>query len=182
MGWTARCPHYHLQRLLRCLQFYRLHDLLHLVSHHRYLSNCLKALLRISPVFPCSDKHISNESIVTVDFCHVGLCFFVFCHFTCCKIDFRRVYTIKSGCKPCRYVEPCITAPALMSDVWRSGVLLYFFRLTVIPGPPLFYLTIQLLDPLPCRVEFIKDTQWIPPYGIMVLISRVTLLHTCTYT
>ena len=34
-----------------------------------------------------------------------------------------------------------------------------FFHLTVIPGPPLFSLTVQLLDPFPCRVEFIKDVQ-----------------------
>ena len=32
----------------------------------------------------------------------------------------------------------------------------FFFRLTVIPGPPLFPLTVQLLDPFPCRVEFIQ--------------------------
>ena len=29
--------------------------------------------------------------------------------------------------------------------------------MTVIPGPPNFSLTVQLLDPFPCRVEFIKD-------------------------
>ena len=34
-----------------------------------------------------------------------------------------------------------------------------FFRLTVIPGPPLFSLTVQLLGPFPCRVEFIKDIE-----------------------
>ena len=41
------------------------------------------------------------------------------------------------------------------------GLLLTFvsFRLTVIPGPRLFPLTVQLLDPFPCRVEFIKDIQ-----------------------
>ena len=32
-------------------------------------------------------------------------------------------------------------------------------RLTVIPGPPLFSLTLQLLDPFPCSVEFIKEIQ-----------------------
>ena len=36
---------------------------------------------------------------------------------------------------------------------------LFSSRLTVIPGPPLFSLTVQLLDPFPCRVEFIKDIQ-----------------------
>ena len=35
-------------------------------------------------------------------------------------------------------------------------------RLIVIPGPPLFFLTVPLLDPFPCRVEFIKYIQWIP--------------------
>ena len=35
----------------------------------------------------------------------------------------------------------------------------FFFRLTVIPGPPLFSLTVQLLDPFPWRVECIKDVQ-----------------------
>ena len=35
----------------------------------------------------------------------------------------------------------------------------FFFHLTVIPGPPLFPLTVQLLDPFPCSVEFIKDIQ-----------------------
>ena len=30
----------------------------------------------------------------------------------------------------------------------------------IIPGPPLFSLTtVQLLDPFPCRVEFIKEIQ-----------------------
>ena len=35
-----------------------------------------------------------------------------------------------------------------------------FFSLTVIPGPPLFSLTVQLLDPFPCCVKFIKDIQY----------------------
>ena len=37
----------------------------------------------------------------------------------------------------------------------------YFFCFgsTVIPGPPLFSLTVQLLASFPCRVEFIKDIQ-----------------------
>ena len=44
-------------------------------------------------------------------------------------------------------------------------VLFVTFRFTVIPGPPLFFLTVQLLDLFPCRVEFIKDIQQIPSYG-----------------
>ena len=36
---------------------------------------------------------------------------------------------------------------------------LFPFRLTVIPGPPLFSLTVQLPDPFPRRVESIEDTQ-----------------------
>ena len=35
----------------------------------------------------------------------------------------------------------------------------FIFRLTVIPGPPLFPLTVQLLDLFPCRVESIKEIQ-----------------------
>ena len=39
----------------------------------------------------------------------------------------------------------------------------FFVRLTVFLGPPRFPLTVQLRDSFPCRVEFIKDIQWIPP-------------------
>ena len=41
----------------------------------------------------------------------------------------------------------------------------FLIRWTAIPGPTLFSLTVQLLDPFPCRVEFIKDIQCILPYG-----------------
>ena len=46
-------------------------------------------------------------------------------------------------------------------SMWRGHFYLFisFLRLTVIPGPPLFSLTVQQLDPFPCRVEFIKDVQ-----------------------
>ena len=38
-------------------------------------------------------------------------------------------------------------------------IFYFLFRLTVTPGPPLFSLTVQLLDPFPYRVEFIKEIQ-----------------------
>ena len=34
--------------------------------------------------------------------------------------------------------------------------IVFFLRLTVIPGPPLFSLTVRLLDPFACHVEFIN--------------------------
>ena len=33
---------------------------------------------------------------------------------------------------------------------------IFFIRLIVILGPPLLSLTVQLLDPFPCRVEFVR--------------------------
>ena len=50
------------------------------------------------------------------------------------------------------------------SQVSTKGIqpqcfFLFSFRLTVIPGPHLFSLAVQLLDPFPCLVEFIKDIQ-----------------------
>ena len=62
-----------------------------------------------------------------------------------------------------------ITHPSLIAHLNPSRITHPTFfrvhRLTVIPGPPLFSLTVQLLDPFPRRVEFIKDTQQFPPYG-----------------
>ena len=50
----------------------------------------------------------------------------------------------------CRGGSPDGRAP--LCNVWFS---VFILRLTVIPGPPLFSLTVQLLDPFPCCVEFI---------------------------
>ena len=47
----------------------------------------------------------------------------------------------------------------LQVDTLMSLLCLLSFCLTVSPGPPLFSLTVQLLDPFPCRVEFVKDMQ-----------------------
>ena len=57
--------------------------------------------------------------------------------------------------------------------IYRDIIYTFFLRLTVIPGSPLFALTVQLLDPFPCRVEFMKDIQWIPPYGPLVGLSGI---------
>ena len=60
-----------------------------------------------------------------------------------------------------------ITSNVLVNDqefqehLYAVNIFLVFFlfRLTVIPGPPLYSLAVQLLDLFPCRVEFIKDIQ-----------------------
>ena len=71
----------------------------------------------------------------------------------------------------CGHVEHAVLEPTQVSyssskcGVFFVSSFFLFFSLTAKPGPPLSSLTVQLLDPFPCRVEFIKEIQWIPPYG-----------------
>ena len=70
--------------------------------------------------------------------------------------DLQDIPFITSLCT--RFTEQ-VTNVKLLCQINTNCFFLMFFRLTVIPGPPLFPLTVQLLDPFRCRVEFIKDIQ-----------------------
>ena len=47
----------------------------------------------------------------------------------------------------------------------KRGIFLYFVSLDCYSGPPPSLSDSLATWPVPCRVEFIKDIQWIPPYG-----------------
>ena len=124
-------------------------------------------------------SYVYNLLEIRVILYHVNVCYmWVFIH---CETVHQYVYNIA------HHTVYCYSLPIIcIQSAWDTGYLVsctsvlevefhqpwgktsicmqccpphcvFSLCFTVIPGPPLSSLTVQLLDPFPCRVEFIKE-------------------------